>query len=150
MPTAAIQPHRVVALALPGVILLDLAAPTHLFGHLGGRRYRFELAAVRPGPVTTSTGFEVVAPAGLDALRRADTVVVPGSDDVSPDTATAALRRAHARGARVMSICTGAFALARAGLLDGRRATTHWAFAVELARRYPEVDVDPSVLYVDE
>ena len=149
MPTS-LRPHRVVALALPGVILLDLAAPTHLFGHLGGRRYRFELAAVRPGPVSTSTGFEVVAPAGLDALRRADTVVVPGSDDVAPDTATAALRRAHARGARVMSICTGAFALARAGLLDGRRATTHWAFAAELARRYPDVDVDPSVLYVDE
>ncbi len=149
MPTS-LRPHRVVALALPGVILLDLAAPTHLFGHLGGRRYRFELAAVAPGPVSTSTGFEVVAPAGLDALRRADTVVVPGSDDVAPDTATAALRRAHARGARVMSICTGAFALARAGLLDGRRATTHWAFAAELARRYPDVDVDPSVLYVDE
>jgi AraC family transcriptional activator FtrA len=140
----------VVALALPGVILLDLAAATHLFGHLGGRRYRFELAALVPGPVATSTRFEVVAPAGLEALARADTIVVPGSDDVAPEAATAALRDAHAGGSRVMSICTGAFALARAGLLDGRRATTHWAFAAELARRHPEVDVDPSVLYVDE
>jgi transcriptional regulator GlxA family with amidase domain len=148
MPTS--DPHRVVALALPGVILLDLAAPTHLFGHCGAPRYRFELAGIRRGPVTTSTGFAVLAERGLTALRRADTIVVPGSDGHASDEAAAALRRAHARGARVMSICTGAFALAKAGLLDGRRATTHWGMAASLARHYPLVEVDPSVLYIDE
>jgi AraC family transcriptional activator FtrA len=149
-----IVPHRVVALALPGVVLLDLAAPTHLFGHCGAPRYAFELAAVRPGPVRSSTGFEVLAPHGLERLRTADTIVVPGFAAAPADgllaAAAAALRGAHDRGARVMSVCTGAFALAEAGLLDGRRATTHWDSAARLAERYPEVSVDPSVLYVDE
>lgn len=148
MPIASC-PHRVIALALPGVVLLDLAAPTHLFGHCGSPWYSFELAGMQAGPVTTSTGFELIARVGLGALRRADTIVVPGMADV-PAGAAPALRRAHARGARVMSVCTGAFALAEAGLLDGRRATTHWAATSELARRYPKVKVDPSVLYVDE
>lgn len=145
-------PHRVVALALPGLILLDLAAPTHLFGHCGAPRYEFALAGPRPGAVSTSTGFEVVAPRGLSALSRADTIVVPGCARPNQKTipALAALRRARARGARVMSICTGAFVLAEAGLLDGLRATTHWACTAELAGRYPAVSVDPAVLYVDE
>jgi transcriptional regulator GlxA family with amidase domain len=80
-------------------------------------------------------------------------VVVPAYFDVfspPPAEALAALRQAAERGARVLSICTGAFALAHAGLLDGRRATTHWAFAAELSRRFPAVEVDPAVLYVDE
>ncbi len=154
MPSAP-GPHRVVALALPGVVLLDLAAPVHLFGHCGAPWYRFALAGLRPGPVATSTGFAVQAPHGLSALRRADTIVVPGSEEVLADAAgtraaAEAIRRAHARGARVMSVCTGAFVLAAAGLLDGRRATTHWASTAELARRHPAVDVDPAVLYVDE
>jgi len=141
----------VVGLALPGVILLDLAAPAHLFGHCGAPRYRFELAGLEPGPVRTSTGFDLIAPRGLAALRRADTIVVAGfACSRSASIAAAAIARAHARGVRVMSICTGAFALAEAGLLDGRRATTHWASAAELARRFPRVSVDPSVLYVDE
>jgi AraC family transcriptional activator FtrA len=144
--------HSVVALALPGVILLDLAAPAHLFGHCGAPHYRFELAGLTSGPVPTSTGFDVVAPRGLSALGRADTIVVPGC--IRPSAATspavAAICRAHRRGARVMSICTGAFVLAEAGLLDGLRATTHWASTEELARRYPDVTVEPRVLYVDE
>jgi AraC family transcriptional activator FtrA len=151
MPSA---PHRVVALALPGVVLLDLAAPTHLFGHCGAPHYRFELAAARPGPVPSSTGFAVIAPHGLGALRNADTIVVPGVAASLPGDLMApvvsALRRAHARGARVMSVCTGAFVLAEAGLLDGRRATTHWQSAARLAREYPAVNVDAAVLYVDE
>jgi AraC family transcriptional activator FtrA len=152
---SARSPHRVVALALPGVVLLDLAAPVHLFGHCGAPHYRFELAAMEPGPVPTSTGFELIAPEGLAALARADTIVVPGlpgTDRIAEVAAGApeALHRAHARGARVMSICTGAFLLAEAGLLDGRRATTHWASTAELARRYPKITVDSSVLYIDE
>ncbi len=147
-------PHRVVALALPGVVLLDLAAPTHLFGHCGAPRYSFALAGLRAGPVATSTGFEVIATYGVGALARADTVVVPG---ITPATGRAAFKaaalavaEAHRAGARVMSVCTGAFVLAESGVLDGRRATTHWEQAEELERRYPAVTVDPSVLYVDE
>ncbi len=152
MPGA--RPHHVVALALDGVVLLDLAAPTHLFGHCGAPPYSFELAGLREGPVSTSTGFDLLAPTGVQALRRADTIVVPGlavhADSPSISAAAAVLAQAHAAGARVMSVCTGAFVLAEAGLLDGRRATTHWGAAAELARRYPKVSVDPSVLYVDE
>jgi transcriptional regulator GlxA family with amidase domain len=151
---AGSRPHRVVALALEGVVLLDLAAPTHLFGHCGAPHYSFALAAVSPGPVRSSTGLEVLARDGLEALRRADTVVVAG---IEPDTepkgfaaAAAAVAAAHRGGARVMSICTGAFVLAEAGVLDGRRATTHWDSTARLAARYPRVTVDPSVLYVDE
>jgi len=143
-----------VALALPGVMLLDLAAPTHLFGHCGAPYYSFELAGLHAGPVRSSTGLDVSAPRGLPALRRADTIVIPGvAEPLDNDTLDAAARgiaRAHARGARVMSICTGAFVLAHAGLLDGRRASTHWDAAARLARDYPRVDVDPSVLYIDE
>jgi len=151
MPTRA---HRVVALALDGVILLDLAAPTHLFGHCGAPHYTFSLAGVRPGPVRSSTGIDVLASAGLEALWDADTVVVPGieadTDAEAFALAAEAIAGAHRTGARVMSICTGAFVLAEAGVLDGRRATTHWDSTDRLARRYPRVSVDPSVLYVDE
>jgi transcriptional regulator GlxA family with amidase domain len=146
--------HHVVALALPGVMLLDLAAPTHVFGHCGSPYYTFELAALRAGPVRSSTGLDVLATAGLDALHRADTVVVPGVADPLDaeisDQAARAVADAHHRGARVLSICTGAFVLAHAGLLDGRRAATHWDAAARLAREYPEIEVDASVLYIDE
>jgi transcriptional regulator GlxA family with amidase domain len=150
----AARAHRVVALALDGVILLDLAAPTHLFGHCGAPHYTFSLAAVRAGPVRSSTGIEVMAPAGIEVLWDADTVVVPGieahTDPEGFDPAASAIADAHHTGARVMSICTGAFVLAEAGVLDGRRATTHWDSTERLARLYPRVAVDPSVLYVDE
>jgi transcriptional regulator GlxA family with amidase domain len=100
----------------------------------------------------TSSGFTVDVQAGLRALSHADTVVVPGYMRESrrpPEAALRALVRAADRGARVMSICTGAFALAHAGLLDGRRATTHWDSAAFMAEQFPSVDVDPAVLYVD-
>lgn len=144
--------HHVVALALPGVLILDLAAPSHVFGHCGEPDYVFSVAGERSGPVATSTGFDIVAPHGLEALEIADTVVVAGtaaSDRPAP-AVIVALREAAARGARVVSICTGAFVLAHAGLLDGRRATTHWADADLLAAMFPAVSVDPAVLYVDE
>ena len=146
--------HRVVALALQDVVLLDLAAPAHLFGHCGAPHYSFTLAGLRRGPVRSSTGIDVMAAAGIRALQDADTIVVPG---IGPDAdptgfaeAARAVAAAHAAGARVMSICTGAFVLAESGVLDGRRATTHWDSTERLARRYPRVSVDPSVLYVDE
>jgi AraC family transcriptional regulator, transcriptional activator FtrA len=144
--------HRVVALALEPLVLLDLAAPAHVFGQWGGERYSFTVAGVERRPVMTSSGFPVEVQAGLRALAGADTVVVPGYMRESrrpPEAALRALARAAERGARVMSICTGAFALAHAGLLDGRRATTHWDSAAFMAEQFPAVDVDPAVLYVD-
>jgi AraC family transcriptional activator FtrA len=145
-------PHRVVALALPGTVLLDLAAPAHVFGALGGRRYEFVLCSLDARPVATTSGFPIQAQRGLQALEQGDTIVVPGYErieDPPPARVLRALRDAHARGARVMSICVGAFALAHAGLLDGRRVTTHWRHAALLAERFPAVEVDPDVLYVD-
>jgi AraC family transcriptional regulator, transcriptional activator FtrA len=145
--------HRVVAVVLEGVRVLDLAAPAHFFGHLGPPLYDFTLAAVEPGPVHGSSGFDVVVEHGLDALKRADTIVVPGygpTDQAPPETLLDALRAAANKGIRMMSICTGAFALAHAGLLDGRRGATHWADAAALASGFPAVEVDPDVLFVDE
>jgi transcriptional regulator GlxA family with amidase domain len=141
--------HRVAVLALDSVVAFDMATPAQVFRG----PYTFELCAVWRGPVPTSSGFSVVADHGLEALGRADTVIVPGYDTIDrppPARALEALRAAHARGARTVSICTGAFALAHAGLLDGRRATTHWRHAPFLAEQFPAIDVDPDVLYVDE
>ncbi len=145
--------HRIVALALPEVVDFDLAISAQVFGHRLDRHryYSFGVCAAIPGLVPTTTGFAIHTPLGLDALATADTVVVPGylPFDEPATAVVQALRAAADRGARVVSICTGAFALAAAGLLDGRRATTHWLAAAELAARYPNVDVDADVLYVD-
>jgi transcriptional regulator GlxA family with amidase domain len=143
-------PHRVAVLALPQVVAFDLAMPGQL---MRAPHYEVLVCAVAAGLVETSTGFAVHAAHGLEALRAADTVLVPGFDSTReppPAAAVAALREADARGARMVSICTGAFALAAAGILDGRRATTHWDSAARLARMYPRVTVDPDVLFVDE
>ncbi|MFI7704292.1 helix-turn-helix domain-containing protein [Nonomuraea sp. NPDC049480] len=105
------------------------------------------------GPVAVRVGrFRLEPDHGLDELSRADTVIVPGLADVDEDPPAdlvEAVRAAHQAGARVASLCTGAFVLAAAGLLDGKRATTHWAHTRDLAARYPQVQVDPDVLYVD-
>jgi transcriptional regulator GlxA family with amidase domain len=145
--------HKVAILALDTVTTLDLAIPAQVFGYQDEAPYRVTLCAPRPGYVKTTGGYDVVARAGLGAVVRADTVVVPGFSPVSraiPDPVLEALRKASGRGTRVVSICIGAFALAAAGLLDGRRATTHWLWADELAERYPAVSVERGVLYVDE
>jgi transcriptional regulator GlxA family with amidase domain len=115
----------------------------------------YEFSTCSPGgkEVLTTSGFGVTPAAGLRSLRGAETIVVPaytGILEPLPEEVLAALRAATDRGARVLSVCSGAFALAHAGLLDGRRAATHWIWAGELARRFPEVDVDPDALYVDE
>jgi transcriptional regulator GlxA family with amidase domain len=146
------MPHRVVGLIANEVVAFDLAIPDQVFGR-EPELYSWAVCAPAPGPVATENGFDVLVRHGLDALHGADTVIVPGIGDRAwplPDAAIAALRDAAARGARVASICTGAFFLAAAGLLDGRRATTHWRYAERLAREFPRVDVDPDVLYIDD
>jgi transcriptional regulator GlxA family with amidase domain len=146
--------ERIAVLALDSVVAFDLSIPAQIFGHRDERdRYRVAVCAERAGPVATSTGFDIVTSHGLATLRRADTIVVPGFEHTErpvPPAVVSALRAADRRGARMISICTGAFALAAAGVLDGRRATTHWRHAAELRARHPEIDLDPSVLYVDE
>ncbi|HSZ40966.1 MAG TPA: helix-turn-helix domain-containing protein [Trebonia sp.] len=145
--------HEVVALALPAVEAFDLAIPSQIFGHhKQSGRYRFTVCAPVAGLVPSTTGYEVRAARGLECLAGADTVVVPGYLPLGNPGADvcAALRAAADRGARVVSVCTGAFALAAAGLLDDRQATTHWQYAAELAARYPAVKVDPDRLWVDE
>jgi len=145
--------HTVVALALPAVEPFDLAIPAQVFGdRIQASRYRFTVCSPTPGLVASTTGYSVVAEHDLGILEAADTVVVPGYmplDDPGEEVG-AALRQAAARGTRVVSVCTGAFALAAAGLLDHRRAATHWQYADQLASRYPAVTVDPDVLWADE
>jgi transcriptional regulator GlxA family with amidase domain len=143
--------HRVVALITGEVVAFDLSIPAQVFGR-ERRLYDFKVCAPTPA-VPTETGFSVLVEHGLEALQDADTVVVPGIGDRGWPVDSAALdavRAAANRGARIASICTGAFVLAAAGLLDGRRAATHWAYAERLARAFPAVEVDPRVLYVDD
>ncbi len=145
--------HRVVALALPRVVAFDLSIPAQVFGHRDeSDLYAFSVCSPVAGLVPSTTGFAIHAARDLDALTDADTVIVPGyaPQGEPAQSVVDALRSAAMRGARVISICTGAFALAAAGLLDDRRATTHWRDAAELAARYPRVHVDADVLYVDD
>ena len=145
--------HRVVALVVPDVIIFDLAIPAEIFGRAVERdRYAFSVCTEHPGAVSSASGFDVRVDEGLEALEHADTVIVPGffPRDAPSLVVIDALRSAAARGARIASVCVGAFALAAAGLLNGRKATTHWEFADELATRFPTVRVLPEVLYVDE
>ncbi|MGH3379661.1 MAG: GlxA family transcriptional regulator [Actinoallomurus sp.] len=147
--------HRVVALVRPPQSPFELGCAAEVFGTQWPGlpvRYSFGVCTEHPGLVETRAGYAMLVTEGLEALERADTVVVPGWLPVEEPPSPAvirSLRRAHERGARVASICTGAFALAYAGLLEGRRATTHWARARELAGRFPAVRVDADVLYVN-
>ncbi|MFG2015184.1 helix-turn-helix domain-containing protein [Actinomadura geliboluensis] len=148
--------HRVVALVRPNQSTFELGCAADVFGTRRpglDPRYTFDVCAEHPGQITTSAGYDLVVPNGLEMLDEADTVVIPGwlpvAEKPSP-TLTEALRKAHARGTRMTSICTGAFALAHTGLLDGRRATTHWARTDDLAAWFPSVQVDKNVLYVHD
>ncbi|MFD3516366.1 helix-turn-helix domain-containing protein [Streptomyces sp. NPDC058657] len=147
--------HRVVALLNAPQSPFELACSAEVFGSARPDlpvHYDFTVCARQPGPLPATTGPAWYVEAGLEALVDADTVVVPGWQPtgaaVAPDV-LGALRAAHRRGARIVSLCTGAFVLAQAGLLEGRRATTHWRRAQQFADAFPGVEVDADVLYVD-
>ncbi len=150
--------HRIAIPVTPGLPLFELAVPCEVFGR--SRQdfpvpwwYEVQLCAVQDGPVRTAGGLLRDGGFGMSELSQADTVIVPDCDDTQGDPPPAllqALRAAYARGTRIASICTGAFTLAAAGLLDGRQAATHWMHAAELARQWPAVQVEPNVLYTDD
>jgi transcriptional regulator GlxA family with amidase domain len=148
--------HTVAVAVVDGTADFELATAAEVFGtdrsYLTPDWYTFKLCAVEPGPIRTVAGLTLETPYGLDDLVTADTVIVPaaGEDSGRHDLLLAALRKADANGARIASICTGAFLLAEAGLLDGKRATTHWAHAEKMTERFPQIDVDPNVLYVQD
>ena len=146
--------HLVAVVAFDGVVLGDLATPCEVFGRVRDTvgRALYELRICSSQPLIESEHVTLKVPWRLLSVKRAETVIIPGVDSPDrplPAELLAAVRGAVGRGARVASICSGAFVLARTGALDGLRATTHWLAAAELARRYPAIDVDPDVLYVD-
>lgn len=148
--------RSVAAITLPNTAPFELGVVCEVFGidrtDTGGPRFDFTVCTPEPGLVTTKAGFSLLVEQGLEVTERADLVVMPAYGDPTevPEVVLDALRRAHARGAWIMSICSGAFALGEAGLLDGRRCTTHWMYTDQLARRFPRAAIDPAVLYVDD
>ncbi|MFD8685578.1 helix-turn-helix domain-containing protein [Streptomyces sp. NPDC059651] len=147
----------VAVLLFSGGPIFESSIPLSVFGidrqDAGVPRYRLLVCSGEEGPLRTTGGLELTAPYGLEAISRAGTVVVPAWRSITsppPVEALDALRRAHEEGARIVGLCTGAFVLAAAGLLDGRPATTHWMYAPTLAKRYPSVHVDPRELFVDD
>ena len=151
-------PHStVVALAYDGLCTFEFGCTYEIFGlprpELDRPWYRFQVCAAEPGPLCAAGALAVRAPYDPGLIEQADTVIVPGwrsPDAPVPDALLDALARVPERGGRLVSICSGVFVLAAAGVLDGRRATTHWRYTEALARRYPRIEVDPDVLYVDE
>jgi AraC family transcriptional regulator, transcriptional activator FtrA len=147
---------RVVAVAYDGLCAFEYGVAAELFGlarpELGLDWYRFETVSPDAGPLRTTGGVTLQVSSALRRLWRAGTIVLPGWRDPAeppPEALVAAIRKAHGRGARVMSICSGVFVLAATGLLDGQRATTHWRYTDRLAQMFPQIDVQPDVLYID-
>ena len=148
--------HHVAIVAYDGLCTFEFGCAIELFAlerpELGVPWYSHAVCAVEPGPLRAMGGLTVHVPLGLDALAHADTIVIPGWRDrteAPPAALVDALRAAHARGARICSICSGAYVLAYAGLLDGRQATTHWRYLDDLRARFPRIGIDPSALYVE-
>jgi len=155
----ATTPHGplVAALAYDDLCTFEFAITAEIFGlarpEMGAGWYRFAACAIEPGPLRAQGGLRVEVDGGVELIAQADLIVVPGwkgVDAAVPPELVEALRAAHARGARLASICSGAFVLAATGLLNGRRAATHWRYAEALARAFPAIEVDASVLYVEE
>lgn len=142
-------------IAFNGISAFHLSVPCVVFGDAPQGEPAFELlvCAAEAGPLSTTAGFSLTVNHGLEALTRAQTIIVPSWRDPEerpPADLLAALAAARNRGARIVGLCLGAYVLAQAGLLDGRRATTHWAYAADFARRYPQVTVDADVLYIED
>jgi transcriptional regulator GlxA family with amidase domain len=132
-----------------------LAVPCAVFGTVRGAapQYSLNVCAVEPGPLQTTAGFGIAVEHGLGVLKSADTIIVPSWRDPAerpPAALLRALAKAHQRGAQIVGLCLGAYVLAEAGLLDGRRATTHWAYADDFVARFPQVTVDADVLYIED
>ena len=151
------RPHRVAVLVFDDVSVFEMAVPCEVWGidrtSQGVPPSEVRVCTADPLPLATSMGFTIDTANGLETVEWADTIVLPAAPKPytsrpTPPEVVDALRAAHRRGARLASVCTGAYVIADTGLLDGRRATTHWMWAAELAARHPEIDVDPSVLYV--
>jgi AraC family transcriptional activator FtrA len=156
MPNALRGPH-VVVLAYDGLCTFEFGIAYEVFGlprpEMGEDWYRYSVCGIEPGPLRAAGGLSVSVDRGLDVLAEADIVIVPGWRSIDADVPAdllAALVRAHARGARLMSLCSGVAVLAATGLLDGQRATTHWRYVEAIAARYPDIRFDADVLYMDE
>jgi AraC family transcriptional activator FtrA len=158
-PMAGKSNHRVVAVAYDGLCTFEFGIVAEIFALKRPELktdswYSFQVCSLERGPVHALGGITIQPSAGLSALRRADTIVIPGWKnsglELPPVELLTAIQRAHRRGARIVSICSGVFVLAAAGLLDGKRATTHWHHAERLAGQYPQIRVNPDALYVDE
>ena len=150
------SPGLVAILAYDGLCTFEFGIAVEIFGltrpEFDFPWYEHCIVAVDQGPMRAMGGIHVLADGGLELLAQARTIIIPGWRDREapvPPALLAALRQAHARGARLLSICSGVFVLAASGLLDGHGATTHWRYSDELARRFPAIAVDPHVLYVD-
>ncbi|PXV61767.1 transcriptional regulator, AraC family with amidase-like domain [Dyella jiangningensis] len=149
--------HTVAVVAFDGISPFHLSVPCIVFGDdllkLGTPRYRLFVCGERRGRVATMSGFDIEVKHGLATLRKADTIIVPAwrtPGERPPEALLRALRQAHARGSRIVGLCLGTFVLAEAGLLEGRTASTHWAWAEEFERAYPGVTLDRHAIYVDE
>ncbi|WP_283194039.1 transcriptional regulator FtrA [Rhizobium sp. AN80A] len=158
MPNAAaLSGPKVAVLVYDGLCTFEFGIAYEVFGlprpEMGSNWYRFRACGVEAGPLRAAGGLSVTVDGGLDDLEDADLIVVPGwraIDAPVPDGLIEALRAAHGRGARIMSLCSGVAVLAASGLLAGKRATTHWRYVASVAERYPEIGLDADVLYMDE
>ncbi len=155
--------HRVAVVCFEPISIFEMAVPCEVFGvdrtAMGVPAYEVKVCSASGSSLETNRlsadlGFTISTPNGVETMRWADTILIPGrpatADAEGVQAVVRELRRAHMRGARIASFCSGAFVLAEAGLLDGKRATTHWLYAHEMAERYPAIEVDPAVLYVGD
>lgn len=158
MPNAQLNEGPLVAvLAYDRLCTFEFGVAYEVFGlprpEMGEAWYRYSVCGIEPGPMRAAGGLTVTPDSGLSVLEEADLIIVPGWRDPGgavPTDLVDALRQAHARGARLASLCSGVFVLAAAGLLDGHRATTHWRYADRLKACHPAITIMPDVLYVDE
>lgn len=151
------DPKLVVALAYDGLCIFEYGIVAEVFGlarpEMGAGWYRFKTVAAEDGPLSAAGGLRVTATGKMSDLKRAGTIIIPGwrgKDARVPDHLCAQLQQAHARGTRLVSICSGVYVLAAAGLLNGRRVTTHWRYADDLSNRFPTLNVEPNNLYIDD